>query len=94
MILIGDIARLNAIRYGNRPAFKDDSREVSFKAAYHRMNSFIRALYNLGFEKGDRVAVLLYNRSEYCELLYGLPTGGFVIVPMNYRLVGRELKAA
>ena len=91
-MLIGEIARLNAARYGNKIAFKDENREIGFDPANRRMNAFIRALYHLGLKKGDRVAVLLYNRAEYGELLYGLPKGGFVIVPMNYRLVGRELK--
>jgi acyl-CoA synthetase (AMP-forming)/AMP-acid ligase II len=91
-MLIGEIARLNAARYGNKIAFKDENKEIGFDSANRRMNAFIRALYHLGLTKGDRVAVLLYNRAEYGELLYGLPKGGFVIVPMNYRLVGRELK--
>jgi acyl-CoA synthetase (AMP-forming)/AMP-acid ligase II len=91
-MIIGELARLNAARYRGRIAFKDERKEVSFDHANRRMNALIRALYDLGLEKGDRVAVLLYNCVEYCELLYGLPKGGFVIVPLNYKLVGRELK--
>ena len=91
-MVIGDFTRLNAVRYGNKIAFKDERREISFDLANRRMNAFIRSLYDRGLEKGDRIAILLYNCAEYCELLYGLPKGGFVMVPMNYRLVGRELK--
>jgi acyl-CoA synthetase (AMP-forming)/AMP-acid ligase II len=91
-MVIGDLARLNAVRYGNKIAFKDERREISFDLTNRRMNAFVRSLYGRGLEKGDRIAILLYNCAEYCELLYGLPKGGFVIVPMNYRLVGRELK--
>lgn len=91
-MIIGEIARLNAVRHGNNIAFKDERRALSFDLANRRMNALIRALYGLGIKKGDRIAVLLYNCAEYCELLYGLPKGGFVMVPMNYRLVARELK--
>jgi acyl-CoA synthetase (AMP-forming)/AMP-acid ligase II len=91
-MVIGELARLHAARYKNEIAFKDERREISFDLANRRMNAFIRSLYDLDLKKGDRIAVLLYNCAEYCELLYGLPKGGFVIVPMNYKLVGRELK--
>lgn len=91
-MIIGELARLNAARYGNKIAFKDERRALSFEMANRRMNAFINSLYGLGIKKGDRIAVLLYNCAEYCELLYGLPKGGFVVVPMSYRLVGRELK--
>lgn len=91
-MVIGELARLNAARYRNKIAFKDERREISFDMANRRMNAFIRALVDRGLGKGDRIAVLLHNCAEYCELLYGLPKGGFIMVPMNYRLVGRELK--
>jgi len=91
-MILGNLARLNAARYGDRIAFKDERNEVSFDLANRRINAFLRSLYELGLKKGDRVAVLLYNCTEYCELLYGLPKGGLVMVPLNYRLVGRELK--
>ena len=90
-MVIGDLGRLNAVRYGSKTAFKDERREISFDLANRRMNAFVRSLYGRGLEKGDRIAILLYNCAEYGELLYGLPKGGFVIVPMNYKLVGREL---
>jgi len=91
-MIFGEIARLNAVRYGNRIAFKDERKGISFEQANRRINAFVRSLYDLGLRKGDRVAVLLYNCIEYCELLYGLPKAGFVMVPLNYKLVGRELK--
>ena len=90
-MLIGDLARLNAIRYGSKPAFSDEKRTISFDRAHHRMNALIRWLHDFGLEKGDRVAVLLHNCAIYCELLYGIPRGGFIMVPINYRLAGREL---
>jgi long-chain acyl-CoA synthetase len=90
-MLIGELARLNAARYGNKIAFRDANRSITFDQANARINALIRSLRELGLQKGDRVAVLLYNCAIYCELLFGIPKGGFILVPINYRLVGREL---
>jgi long-chain acyl-CoA synthetase len=92
MMFIGDIVRFNAERFKNRTAFRDEKREVSFAAVNSRANAFCNALLGLGIAKGDRIAVLLNNCVEYNELLFALPKAGFVIVPLNYRLVGKELK--
>jgi acyl-CoA synthetase (AMP-forming)/AMP-acid ligase II len=91
-MLIGDIARINARRFKDKIAFRDEKTEMAFDRVNDRANALVRAFMDLGLQKGDRIAVLLYNCVEYNELLFALPKGGFVIVPLNYRLVGRELK--
>ena len=60
-MVIGDLARLNAARYRNKTAFKDERREISFELVNRRMNAFTRSLLDRGLEKGDRIAVLLHN---------------------------------
>lgn len=91
-MLIGDMIVLNARRFGNRLAFKDERSEVTFEQVNKRANAAIHALMDLGLKKGDRIATLLYNCVEYEELIYALPKAGFIMVPLNYRLVGRELR--
>lgn len=90
-MLIGDMIVFNARRYGNKTAFKDERTEVSFKQVNQRANSVIHALLEMGLKKGDHIATLLYNCVEYAELIYALPKAGFVMVPLNYRLVAKEL---
>jgi acyl-CoA synthetase (AMP-forming)/AMP-acid ligase II len=90
-MLIGDMIRFNARRFGDKIAYKDERKTLTFNQVNDRANAMIRALLDQRVKKGDRVAVLLYNCVEYCELLYALPKAGFVMVPLNYRLVGREL---
>jgi acyl-CoA synthetase (AMP-forming)/AMP-acid ligase II len=89
---IGDILRVNARRFKGRIAFRDERRALNYEQINRRANAFTRSLFDMGLKKGDHVAVLLYNCVEYKELLFALPKAGFIIVPLNYRLVGRELE--
>jgi acyl-CoA synthetase (AMP-forming)/AMP-acid ligase II len=90
-MLIGDMLRFNARRFTDKVAFEDEKRKLTFEQTDKRANALASALLSMGVQKGDRIAVLLYNCAEYNELLFALPKTGFVMVPLNYRLVGREL---
>jgi len=91
-MVIGDIVRVNASRFKDRIALRDERRILTYEQVNHRANAFIRTLLDMGLKKGDHIAVLLYNCVEYEELLLALPKAGFIIVTLNYRLIGRELK--
>lgn len=90
----GDVARRNAAVQPDKIAFSGARGQVgfqvSFGAANARMNRLNAALGALGLAKGDRVAVLARNRSEYFEIL-GLAKRGLIAVPLNWRLSPREL---
>ena len=46
----------------------------------------------LGLAKGDRVAVLAYNCLEWAEIYAATAMAGLVVVPINFRLVGPEMR--
>jgi fatty-acyl-CoA synthase len=57
-----------------------------------RVNRVSHLLYEMGIEKGDRVAVLLYNSNAYIEIYFALAKLGAILVPLNFRLTGAELE--
>ena len=54
----------------------------------NRMAHFLKT--ELDIRKGDRVACLSFNRSEYITLLFALSRLGAVLVPLNFRLAKGE----
>jgi long-chain acyl-CoA synthetase len=57
-----------------------------------RINQLAHALRALGIGAGDKVAMLLHNRHEFLEIVQAAAKIGAVIVPLNYRLRGREIE--
>ncbi|MFT4518215.1 MAG: acyl-CoA synthetase (AMP-forming)/AMP-acid ligase II [Halioglobus sp.] len=41
-------------------------------------------------DKGERVAILAWNRPEFVELIYAVPAAGQILVPLNARLAPAE----
>ena len=66
-------------------------RRLSFEALNRRANRVADLASGLGVEKGDRVALLLMNCTEYVECFFGLAKLGAIVVPLNWRLVPDEL---
>ena len=81
-------ARLQPERIGAR----DLEREMSFLAWNRRACRLANALLGLGLAKGDRVGVLAWNRIEWLEIYTAAAKAGLVAVPVNFRLVGPEIR--
>jgi acyl-CoA synthetase (AMP-forming)/AMP-acid ligase II len=91
-MVVGDIIKRNAKWFGDKLAFKDEERTITFKHANERSNALLYGLMDLGIKKGGKVAVVLPNCVEYLEILFGLPKAGVVPVTLNWHLLGRELE--
>jgi long-chain acyl-CoA synthetase len=60
-----------------------------FAARASRVGGSLLTDYNL--QRGDRVGIIMANRPEYLEALYGIWYAGLVAVPINAKLHEREM---
>ena len=67
-------------------------RRFTYPELNARCNRIAHALLNQGVQKGDRVAFLLMNGSEYLETYFAVAKIGAVMVPLNWRLHPEELE--
>lgn len=74
----------------NRIGARDLERRLTFRQWNDRACRLANALLALGLAKGDRVAVLAYNRLEWAEIYVAVAKAGLVAVPVNFRLTARE----
>ena len=81
-------ARLSRDRIGAR----DLERSMTFHQWNARACRLANALLGLGLSKGDRVAILAYNTVEWLEIYAAAAKAGLVAVPLNFRLVGKEIR--
>jgi acyl-CoA synthetase (AMP-forming)/AMP-acid ligase II len=79
-------ARTQPERLGAR----DLEREMTFAEWNARACRLANGLLSLGLEKGDRVAILAFNRVEWCEIYAAVAKAGLVAVPVNFRLTASE----
>ncbi len=70
---------------------EEDGREFSNEEFNRRVNRMACALNDLGIVKGERVAVLMLNSSEFLEIFFACGKTGAVMVPINFRLAVPEL---
>src|ERR1700741_1892152 len=76
----------------NRIGTRDLDRAMTFVQWNERSCRFANALLGLGLAKGDRVAILAYNCVEWCEIFAATAKAGLVALPINFRLIGKEVE--
>jgi acyl-CoA synthetase (AMP-forming)/AMP-acid ligase II len=85
------IAR-NAAWRPDKLALVSGDRRYSYSQFNRRVNRQANGLLAAGLRKGDRVAVLANNTSEAVEAVGAAAKGGFVHVPISFRLSAREVE--
>jgi long-chain acyl-CoA synthetase len=75
-----DLSKLAIIDLGG-----ETERHVTFAELDRMAMAVARGLHARGFARGDRIAILSVNRSEYLAAYYGIMRAGLVAVPVNYR---------
>ncbi len=71
----------------------ETDREWTYSQLNDRASRFARFLQDeWKLKKGDRIALLAYNSSDYIEMLYGSAKVGVILVCLNWRLALPELE--
>jgi fatty-acyl-CoA synthase len=85
-----DFARRARRLYGNCEAVVDLGQRFSYEAFSDRCDRWSAALQSLGIRHGDRIASISPNTHAQLESFYAVPQIGAVLVPINYRLAGKD----
>lgn len=78
----------------NRMALREHDRDLSWSYADFNRRANVLAHHltgELGLKKGDRAAVYSRNRAEFVLLFEACVKTGIIMVPLNFRLMPREL---
>jgi fatty-acyl-CoA synthase len=87
-----DVLRVNAFKWPDKIGIKDLYKEYTFKQWNERSCRLANALADMGMKKGDRFAVLAYNCVEWMEIYAAAAKGGFIVVPLMFRLSAPEME--
>ncbi|MCX8023464.1 MAG: AMP-binding protein [Syntrophorhabdaceae bacterium] len=87
-----EVLKVNAYKWPNKVGAKDLYREFTFKEWNERACRLANALSDMGMKKGDRLAVLAYNCVEWMDIYAAAAKGGFIVVPIMFRLSAPEME--
>ncbi|MCB0940864.1 MAG: acyl-CoA synthetase [Mycobacterium sp.] len=88
---VGDIPRRSARRRPDKTAIIDGAVSLTFADLDDRVNRVVAALWDNGFRKGDRIALLSHNCWQYAVLAFATARAGVVLVPINFMLGPDEI---
>ncbi len=66
-------------------------REITWSVFDEKANRVANMLMSRGINKGDRVAILMFNCLEWLPIYFGILKTGAIAVPMNFRFTADEI---
>lgn len=75
----------------DKPAVLYEGQTIRYLDLCRRADSTACWLQSIGIEKGDRVAVMLYNCPEFLDIFLACSRLGAIFVPINFRVTAPEL---
>ncbi|WP_126426314.1 acyl-CoA synthetase [Brevibacillus marinus] len=66
-------------------------KRYTYRSLQDRVSALAQGLLNLGIGKGDIVGILLYNCSEFFEIIFAANRIGAIFLPLNFRLAADEI---
>jgi acyl-CoA synthetase (AMP-forming)/AMP-acid ligase II len=89
---IGDLLVRNANKFPHKLALVSETRSVTFRELYDRVNRLANSLLDSGLRKGDRIGVLVHNGHQFLEVYFASAKTGGIFCPYNNHFKQRELK--
>jgi acyl-CoA synthetase (AMP-forming)/AMP-acid ligase II len=90
-MVIGDIVVGNNRLFPNKVGIVDEHSRLTWKEVNTRANRLANALLSSGLTKGDKVAIICENCTQYAEFLFAVAKAGLIGVCLNYRLAPNKL---
>ncbi len=89
---VGDILRFADRNFPDKECLVCDGERFTYSQLYERASRLANSLMAMGLGKGDTVAIMLRNCSQYVEIYFALASMGAVAVPLNFMLKGKGLE--
>jgi long-chain acyl-CoA synthetase len=88
---LAELIRTACSTYAERPAFESFGKSISFAETGRAAQAFAAWLQAKGFQKGDRIALMMPNILAYPATIFGALLGGYTVVNVNPLYTAREL---
>ena len=89
--MLGYLLTVSAARRAEEVAVVFGTRRYTYRELNERACRLANGLLAMGVRPGERVAGLLHNCNQFVECLFAAAKIGAVFVPINFRLVAREI---
>ena len=89
---VGSIARKRAGLMPEKSALIFEDQPITYRQLNEEANRVAHYFQSAGLKKGDRISVLLLNCPEFLYIYFAAAKLGLILVPLNTRLAGPEIK--
>jgi long-chain acyl-CoA synthetase len=90
-VIITDVMTSHGKWRTDKTAIICEDRRITWGEFNQRINKVANGLIKLGLQKGEKVSLLMANRIEVLEILFGTVKAGGVIVPLSAMVPGDSL---
>ncbi len=91
MVTVPDIIQQSAFQFPNRCAISVGDNELTFSEVDDRASRLAQIILDMGISRGERIALLAMNETEFFEVQVAAIRAGVALVPLNFRLAVPEL---
>src|SRR5512139_2258059 len=88
---LGYLLKRSAWKFPNKTAILFEGKRITYDELNRRVNRLANTFSKLGIKKGDKIASMMFNCPQLIEVYFAAAKIGAISVPINYRLVSKEV---